>query len=321
MLISKNGKKRKRNEGFVLDSKSEELDTCLINASKSVCKLRIEVNSEIKYGTGFLLRYPINDKYFNCLLSNERIIKEEFIKNKFTMNVSFNYENKSIMIKLDENERYIRTFKDIGLDIKLVEILKCDDINDDYFLFPELDYIIKDLKNKQIYIPQFILGKKIENTLGIIKNINKYEFTHLVNKDQVSSGSPIFLCDTKKLIGIYKQNNNRLSENYGDFIYPIFDLIKEDIKKIKRFPNNNNNELNKKIRDKPKNFYKNNVFNFASIIIIAITIIFPYLKNISTNGKKKLYYPNGNIKYEGDYMNGKFEGKGVFYYKNGNKNY
>ena len=199
MLVSKNGKKRRRNEGFVLDSKSEELDRCLMNASKSVCKLRIEVNSEIKYGTGFLLRYPINDKYFNCLLSNERIIKEEFIKNKFTMNVSFNYENKSIMIKLDENERYIRTFKDIGLDITLVEILKCDDINDDYFLFPELDYIIKDLKNKQIYIPQFILGKKIENTLGIIKNITKYEFTHLVNKDQVSSRSPIFLCDTKKI--------------------------------------------------------------------------------------------------------------------------
>ena len=45
MLISKNGKKRKRNEGFVLDSKSEELDTCLMNASKSVCKLRKEVNS------------------------------------------------------------------------------------------------------------------------------------------------------------------------------------------------------------------------------------------------------------------------------------
>ena len=106
----------------------------------------------------------------------------------------------------------------------------------------------KRLKNKQINIPQFRIVKKIENTLGIIKNINKYEFTHLVSKDQVSSGSPIFLFDTKRVIGIYKQNNNRLSENYGDFIYPIFNIIKEDIKKIKSF-SNNNNELNKNIRN------------------------------------------------------------------------
>ena len=320
MLISKNGKKRRRNEGFVLNSKSEELDRCLMNDSKSVCKLRLEVNSEIKNGTGFLLRYPINGKYFNCLLSNERIIKEKFIKNKFTMNISYNYERKNIIIKLDENERYIRNFKDIGLDIILIEISKCDDINDDYFLFPELDYIKKDLKNKQIFIPQFHLGKKIENTLGIIRNINKYEFTLLVNKDQVSSGNPIFLCDTKKVIGIYKQNNNSVSENNVDFIYPIFDLIKEDIKKIKSFVNNNN-ESEKKIRDKQKNFHKKNVFNFAPIIIIAISIIIPYLKNIPPNGKRKIYYPNGNIKYEGDYMNDKFEGKGILYYENGNKHY
>ena len=150
MSKSNDYKKGKRNEGVVLGSKLKELDSCLMDVSKSVCKLKIKVNSEIKYGTGFLLRYPINGKYFNCLLSNEHIIKEEFIKNKLTMNISYNYDNKSILIKLDENERYIRSFKDICLDITLVEILNNDNISEDYFLFPQLDYNIKDLKNKQI---------------------------------------------------------------------------------------------------------------------------------------------------------------------------
>ena len=176
--MTKDDKKRRRNEGVVLGSKFEELDTCLTDVSKSVCKLRIEANSEIKYGTGFLLRYPINGKYFNCLLSNEHIIKEEFIKNKLTMNISYNYDNKSIIIKLDENERYIRSFKNICLDITLVEILNNDGVSEDYFLFPELDYNIKDLKNKQIYIPQFHLTKKKKNSLGIIKNIKEYQFTY-----------------------------------------------------------------------------------------------------------------------------------------------
>ena len=72
-------KKEGRNEGFVVGSKFEELDTCLMDVSKSVCKLKIEVNKEIYYGTGFLLRYPIDGKHFTCLLSNEHIITEKFI--------------------------------------------------------------------------------------------------------------------------------------------------------------------------------------------------------------------------------------------------
>ena len=195
--MTKDDKKRRRNEGVILGSKFEELDTCLTDVSKSMCKLKIKVNSEIQYGIGFLLKYPINGKYFHCLLSNGHIIKEEFIKNKLTMNISYNYHNKSIIIKLDENERYIRSFKDICLDITLVEILNSDYIYEDYFLFQESNYLIKDLKNKQIYIPQFHLGKRIENSLGIIKNIDKYHFTYLVSSNSCLSGSPILSQDVQ----------------------------------------------------------------------------------------------------------------------------
>ena len=36
------------------------------------------------------------------------------------------------------------------------------------------------------------------------------------------------------------------------------------------------------------------------------------------NGKGILYYSNGNILYEGDFINGKPEGNGKFIYENGN---
>ena len=40
--------------------------------------------------------------------------------------------------------------------------------------------------------------------------------------------------------------------------------------------------------------------------------------NGKRNGKGKEYYENGNIKFEGEYLNGKRNGKGKKYYENGN---
>lgn len=45
---------------------------------------------------------------------------------------------------------FIKGYKNIGLDIRIVEILKKDSINDEYFLLPYIaDY---NLVNKNIYI-------------------------------------------------------------------------------------------------------------------------------------------------------------------------
>ena len=38
-------------------------------------------------------------------------------------------------------------------------------------------------------------------------------------------------------------------------------------------------------------------------------------------GKGIYYYENGNKQYEGDWKNGNYEGKGIFYDENGNKQY
>ena len=55
------------------------------------------------------------------------------------------------------------------------------------------------LINNWIYIPQYVNGKELMNARGIIKEIDKYEFTHLANTEKGSSGSPIFLENSIKV--------------------------------------------------------------------------------------------------------------------------
>ena len=135
------------------------------------------------------------------------------------------------------------------------------------------------------------------NAKGIIKEINKYEFTHLANTEPGSSGSPIFLENSIYVIGIHKEGiNNKEEKNYGDFIYPAINIIKDDIR-IKR---NNGKYINEKyIWDDDKYYigeFKNNL----------------------PNGKGIKYYSNGNILFEGNFINGKFDGNGKYYYDDGN---
>ena len=70
-----------------------------------------------------------------------------------------------------------------------------------------MEWINNEIINNSIYIPQYPGGKGLMNAKGIIKEINKYEFTHLANTEQGSSGSPIFLEKRIHVIGIHKQGN------------------------------------------------------------------------------------------------------------------
>ena len=151
------------------------------------------------------------------------------IKNKENIYIYYDYEFENIVIRLDENERYIKTFKDINLDVTVVQILPKDNINEIYFLSPDLDYSDKNqLNGKQIYIPQYASGAELKNAKGIIKSIKEDEFFHLVSTEDGSSGSPIFLKDSLKVIGIHKRRDPDKEENVGDFISPIFNRIKND---------------------------------------------------------------------------------------------
>ena len=242
---------------------------------------------------------------------------------------------------MGNKKRYIKSFIDIDLDITVVEILDEDNISKEYFLYPQFESLINiGLINSMIYIPQYAGGKKLVNARGIIKEINKYEFTHLVNTEKGSSGSPIFLENSIFVIGIHKQGNK--TENYGDFIYPVIELIRNDIyekrnngkyingkyiyeddkyyigeykdnipngKGIKYYLNGNiqyeGNFINGKFEGNGKGIWENGEYYIGE------------WKNGLSHGKGTEYYSNGNIQYEGDFINGKFEGNGKYYYENG----
>ena len=71
----------------------------------------------------------------------------------------------------------------------------------------------------------------------------KYEFVYNASTDDGSSGSPIFIKGTTKVIGIHKagSGNEEIKINYGDFIWPIFCYFKNFQKNIITTQNNNNN--------------------------------------------------------------------------------
>ena len=195
-------------------------------------------------------------------------------------------ENKTADIKLDRNKRYIKSFKNKELDISVVEILDEDNISKKYFLEPEFDYIINNnLINNEIYIPQYIEELKLKNSEGIIKDINKYEIIHTSNRKKGSLGSPIFLKNSDKIIGILKASAQIKKVNYGDFIYPVINIIKEEIRK--------NNGDGKYING--KYIYNDGKYYMGEF------------KNYIPNGKGIKYYKNGNILYDGNFINGKFE--------------
>ena len=223
-------------------------DLCLLNVSKSVCKLRIDTNHGSFGGSGFFLKFLINGKLYFWLVSNEHVITKEMIKNKSMVNVSFNIENKDINIKLEQSERYIKTFKDYKVDATVIQIRSKDNIYEDYFLEPELGYDNNKLIGKEIFIPQFPSFKQLANSRGIIKeisHINPNEFTHLAKTQKGSSGSPIFLKGNKRVIGIHKEGNPILKENYGDFIAPIISILTTDIMiRLNIVKINNNKFLN-----------------------------------------------------------------------------
>ena len=169
-------------------------------------------------------------------MSNEHVITKSAIQNKDKINIYYDNESKTKEIQLNENERYIKSFIDIDLDITVVEILDKENISIDYFLEPLLDVNTITLINSNIYRVQYTSVIELNFFIGKIKEIKKYEFVYLSCSERCSSGSPIFLENDIKVLGIHKAYNIEDFQLYGEFIYPVINLVKND---IKRKRNNN----------------------------------------------------------------------------------
>ena len=216
-------------------------------------------------------------------MTNQHILKKELINLKQNIIIYFDAQNERREIILNKDERFIEEYKNRNLDLVILEIIEKDNINERYFLLPYLDDLNEyNFMNQNIYIVQFPKGN-LGLSKGKILKIDNYEITHDVSTQRGSSGSPIILENTTKVIGIHKGGEALKAINYGDLIYPI----------VKEF------ELNNKIT------YENGDYYIGSSL------------NNLKHGKGIYYYKNGNIKYEGDFVDDEFEGNGKFYYENG----
>ncbi len=295
----------RENEVDIEGSELNKIDGCLFDVCRSICKIILSNGK----GSGFLIKlYRGNDEFY-CLMTNEHVITKEMVESKEKIEIFYNNQKKRIEIELDKNERYIKDYIYLEIDVIIIEILKKDNINEDYFLLPDLDYIegYEKYKNKIIYIPQYAKGE-LSYSKGKIKEIKNYEFSHLASTKSGSSGSPIFIENSRYVMGIHKQGKKDKSKNYGNFIGIIIESLKKNLKYDKEYYN----------KDIYEGEFKNNKREgYGKYIWEDGEYYIGEYKNGLANGKGKIYYKNGSIKYEGDFVNDKFEGYGKYIWENG----
>ncbi len=293
------------NEKIIHDSPPNVIKG-LYNVCKSICK--IEASNII--GSGFLIKLSKGNSPLFCLMTNEHVITKDMIESKIKIKIFYDNKYKSVEIVLDKKKRFIKDYLYLGIDAIIIEIIKEDEIKDDYFLLPNMEYKngYKEFENKEIYIPQYPGGNELSNSKGTIKSINNYEFSHFASTERGSSGSPIIIEGTIKVIGIHKQGRRDKSENYGDFIGPIVESLKKNLKYDKKYYNKGIYEgeyENGKFEGNGKFIYQNGNYYIGQ------------WHDGERYGKGILYYKKGNIKYNGDFLYGKYEGNGKYIYENG----
>jgi len=313
---SSENRKKKVNEVEIFESSLTVLDKSISLVSPSICRI-IFFN---RNGTGFFIKLKtyrdkegggfkkdyfnktyLNNKkdyyYYNennekelyFLMTNEHVITREIVDSKENIEIFYDYKSETREIDLNKDKRIIEDYKELDIDIIIIQILEEDNIDKKYFLTPYMGEI-SNLKRKRIYITQFPKGENLCFSKGYIMRIKNYELIHNASTDMGSSGSPIFLENTREVIGIHKQGNIEKTENYINFLYPVIESL---------------NLGNKIINNNEKYIYENGDYYIGE-----------WLNNLKL-GKGKLYYKNGKIKYEGDFIKDKFEGNGKYIYENG----
>ena len=279
---------------------------------KSICKIDYKEG----LGSGFFLKLEQKDKPFYCLVTCAHVLNKKMINSSAKIRIYYDSQQKSINIKLDKTERFIRNYKYMNIDSTIVQILTKDNISDEYFLLPNLDYLngYEQFKNKKIVIFQFPGGNDLNLSTGNIINVNPntYELIHSASTEKGSSGSAIFLLNSLFPLAIHRGTNKDI--NLGYFIGPIINSLKLNLDyQIKNYLNNDTYEG--ELKNGLKEGY-GKYFNYEKEIYYI-----GQWKNDKKNGKGILYLLNSQKKreiiYEGEFLDDKKEGKGKIFYKNG----
>ena len=230
---------------------------------KCVCKIHIKGTK----GTGFFAKIPYKNNFLSCLLTNNHVLGEDNIKDGNSISISLNNEEIFKNIKIDsKRKRYTNEI----LDVTIIEIYEDIDNIKDFLILDNqilnkynsdndennINYFRDIYEKESIYLLNYINGKEMFASYGLLSNIEENKIKHKCNTDTGSSGSPILLLKSNKVIGIhYGSSSHNFQFNFGTLILkPIleFQEITNNFLVIKK-NNDSKNIPNKNISNKIEN--------------------------------------------------------------------
>ena len=225
---------------------------------ENVCKIYISKENK---GTGFFCKMPFPDSFnlLPVLISNNHVLKEENILVGKTIDFSLNNESKIRSIQIDNSRK---TFTNKDYDITIIEIKKSDNLDIDLFLEVDNSYN-KDnpqniYNNQTIYIIHYPFSKTIQYSLGNFKNLeNNIDIQHYCATEEGSSGGPLLLLESHKVVGVHKGGSKHFDFNQGTFIKaPIIDFYNNFYNKQSNNDNNDKILLNNSLSIKDNSISK-----------------------------------------------------------------
>jgi len=295
--------------GVVFSNREKEVvEECIINNGTNfpvpgqiIDKLSetiVKIENGDLISTGFFMKINVQEINRNFLLTCGHSIPQEDINSKKTITIFYGKKEAETKkeIELDNNKRFIKCFLDDDIDATILEILPEDNISEDKYLYPDLNYTSgfdNYIKENKIFTAGYpdihpYKGEKHYSggeITGIrYMNNNNSHFFHNCSTKEGSSGSPL-VNDKFQVVGIHYGCNKKKIINFGVFVGAIIDILnggreenksnfKEKIQKdvnieIKKVvPNKkmNNNETKKINDDEIKEvFIKDNNVNKQKI--------------------------------------------------------
>ena len=163
-------------------------------------------------GIGLLCQIPFpnkNKSTLPVLIANNHLLNEEYINNN-NKNIIISINNKKKKIKLDiSRKKYMNPDKNVDLTIIEIKPNK-----DRIYNFIEVDENEirknKEILNITIYMYHLDEENNITSSYGLINEGIDYS--------KIKNGSPIFSCETLKIIGIYYDDLENYKERFNDII-------------------------------------------------------------------------------------------------------
>ena len=183
----------------------EGTETIIKQMKNTICQI-IKGNTK---GTGFFckVKNPKDNQLITLLITNNHVLNNDYFKKSKSIKFYLHEDHKIKTIPINDS-RIIYTNK--KLDITFIEIKEEEEnmFNIQYLETEDnLNVEINDFREifgkKALYVLHYPEGKKLVS-YGTLKDIYNYDIIHTCSTKEGSSGSPIILIESFKVIGIHK---------------------------------------------------------------------------------------------------------------------